>query len=341
MTLKHVRIWLAVGAAVFALISYLLAIGVNWRSGVAGSASVTVSGSSCGAKSGGPSTGLGIDQPLWDGTTWNNPLPPSAFPGPVPIHGTYYSPSMNLTVGYDILLPPEYDGVTRFPVIYLFGGGGTDENSNLISGYNEGFNPNRSGLIIVYVNGSRDGKYYDAVLGSPMYGHQMVETTIIRELIPAIDCNYLTIPSRAGRAAMGQSGGGEASMRFAFKYPEMFAAIYAVAPAIFSSGTDAFNALGDNVGYWMFKNDASYYEAGDPYTLAVQNADRIRGMGIHVQVGSVDPLMANSQAMIQTLDSVGIAHDSLVIVPGVGHTYAAWGPEPYQWAKQYLSAPQR
>ena len=29
--------------------------------------------------------------PLWDGTIWNNPLPDYAYPGPVPIHSTYYS----------------------------------------------------------------------------------------------------------------------------------------------------------------------------------------------------------------------------------------------------------
>jgi hypothetical protein len=60
---------------------------------------------------------LGVDEPLWDGTIWNNPLPDDAYPGPVPIHGTYYSQSMNVNVGYNVLLPPEYDGSTRFPVI--------------------------------------------------------------------------------------------------------------------------------------------------------------------------------------------------------------------------------
>jgi putative tributyrin esterase len=280
--------------------------------------------------------------PLWDGTIWNNPLPDYAYPGPVPIHGTYYSQSMNLNVGYNVLLPPEYDGSTRFPVIYLFDGGGTDENFYLVDGINVGFNPDRSGLIIVYANGSRDGKYYDAAPRSPMDGHQMVETTIIQELIPAIDRTFLTIPSRQGRAMMGGSGGGQASLRLAFKYPEMFAAIRPTSAAIFPTAAEAFAALGDNVGYWMFNNDESYYEAGTPYTLAVQNADRIKslGLGIHMQIGGNDGLLANNQQLIQVLDSVGIPHEDLVIVPGVGHDWPAWGPEPYQWAKQYLSAPQ-
>jgi enterochelin esterase-like enzyme len=283
----------------------------------------------------------GVFGPTITGTIWNNPLPDYAYPGPVPIHA-YYSQSMNVNVGYNVLLPPEYDGSTRFPVIYMFGGGGSDENTYLVSGVEAGFNPDRSGFIIVYGNGSRDGKYYDAAPGSPMDGHQMVETTIIRELIPAIDRTFLTIPSREGRAIMGGSGGGRASLRMAFKYPEMFAAIYPVQAAIFPTAAEAFNALGDNVGYWMFNFDESYYEAGTPYTLAVQNADRIKslGMGIHMQIGGDDGLLANNQQLIQVLDSVGIPHEDLVIVPGVGHDWRAWGTEPYQWAKRYLSAPQ-
>src|SRR5262245_52971236 len=147
-------------------------------------------------------------KPLWDGTIWNNPLPDYAYPGPVPIHGTYYSQSMNVNVGYNVLLPPEYDGSTRFPVIYVFGGLNSDENTYLVGGIEAGFNPDRSGIIIVYGNGGRDSKYYDAAPGSPMYGHEMAETTITQELIPAIDHTFRTIQSREGRAIMGGSGGG-------------------------------------------------------------------------------------------------------------------------------------
>ena len=175
-----------------------------------------------------------------------------------------------------------------------------------------------------------------------MDGHEMAETTITQELIPAIDHTFRTIQSREGRAIMGLSGGGLASLRLAFKYPELFVAIRPTAAAIFPTAAEAFNALGDNVGYWMFNNNASYYEAGTLYTLAVQNADRIKslGLGIHMQIGGDDGLLDNNQRLIQVLDSVGIPHEDLVIVPGVGHDWPAWGTDPYQWAKRYLSAPQ-
>src|SRR5215471_13558997 len=77
----------------------------------------------------------------YDGTVWDNPLPDSSYPGPVPIHGTYHSSAMNLNVGYNVVLPPEYDlyPEARFPVVYVLHGGGGDENTFLIA--NVGLNP--------------------------------------------------------------------------------------------------------------------------------------------------------------------------------------------------------
>jgi hypothetical protein len=62
----------------------------------------------------------------YDGTIWDNPLPDSAYPGPVPIHATYYSSAMNVNVGYNVVLPPEYHSHpnARFPVVYVLHGAG-------------------------------------------------------------------------------------------------------------------------------------------------------------------------------------------------------------------------
>ena len=71
----------------------------------------------------------------YDGTIWDNPLPNSAYPGPVPIHGAYYSSAMNVNVGYNVVLPPEYDSHpdARFPVVYVLHGAGVDENGFLLA----------------------------------------------------------------------------------------------------------------------------------------------------------------------------------------------------------------
>jgi esterase/lipase superfamily enzyme len=51
----------------------------------------------------------------------------------------------------------------------------------------------------------------------------------------------------------------------------------------------------------------------------VSNAANIRGMPIHVTIGSADSLLPWSQALMQLLDSQNIPHDPLQVINGVGH----------------------
>ena len=147
-----------------------------------------------------------------------------------------------------------------------------------------------------------------------MYGHEMVETTILYELIPHIDGNFKTIPAREGRAIMGGSMGGLGALRLAFKRPDMFSSVRSWSAAIFPTADRAFNVIpGVDVGRYMFNNDASLYEKGNPYNLAKQNADWIKsvGLGIHMDIGRDDSLLPNNRALTDVLDSVGIPHDAL------------------------------
>jgi endo-1,4-beta-xylanase len=50
----------------------------------------------------------------------------------------------------------------------------------------------------------------------------MMETTVIKELIPHIDATYRTLTTQDGRAIQGGSMGGMGSLKFAFKYPGLF-----------------------------------------------------------------------------------------------------------------------
>ena len=83
--------------------------------------------------------------------------------------------------------------------------------------------------------------------------------------------------------------------------------------SIFPTADQAFNVIpGVDVGEYMFNNDASLYEKGNPYNLAKQNADWIKsvGLGIHMDVGGDDSLLPNNRALTDVLDSVGIPHDA-------------------------------
>ena len=87
-------------------------------------------------------------------------------------------------------------------------------------------------LIWILPNGGRNTKYMDAVPGANMYGVEMVETTIIYELIPHVEANYRKIANRNGRAICGISMGGGGCLRLAAKYPELFKVAYSVCAAI-------------------------------------------------------------------------------------------------------------
>ncbi len=136
------------------------------------------------------------------------------------IHETFESPAMQSAVGYSVVLPPSYaEGSQRYPVVYWLHGGGGNECSSLFTSHAwrklYASKPIRE-VILVYPNGYRSGymDHHD--------GKVMVETMIIRELIPRIDQRYRTIASRDGRAVHGSSMGASGSLKFAIKYPDMF-----------------------------------------------------------------------------------------------------------------------
>ena len=141
------------------------------------------------------------------------------------VHETFESPAMKSTVGYSVVLPPSYaEGTRRYPVVYWLHGGGGNECSSLFTSHAWGklYASGRiQEVILVYPNGFRSGymDHHD--------GKVMVETMIIRELIPRIDERYRTIASRAGRAVHGFSMGSSGALKFSIKYPDMFCAAVA------------------------------------------------------------------------------------------------------------------
>jgi endo-1,4-beta-xylanase len=282
----------------------------------------------------------------YDGTVWNNP--PLSLP-PGVIHGTYHSAVTNVEVGYNIYLPPQYatNPTQSFPVIYwLHGGQSQDENWDV---------PNleplldfavRSGqlppMIMVWANCGHNTKYMDAAVGSSMYGVLMIETTIIHELIPHIDATYRTIASKEGRAVQGGSGGGMGALRFAFKYPQMFSSVFAFNPAV---DDNASNVMINEPGLMaaMFNNDSTLFDQNTVFTLANNNAANIRGLPIHIAIGSLDDLLPYNQDLFATLDELGIPHDTLEIISGADHSTLVLPNkiENLQFAAEHFVHPQR
>src|ERR1700676_2926154 len=133
-------------------------------------------------------------------------------------------------LGYDVpfcvLLPPSYDAdaAKRYPVVYFLHGIGDNEQVLLNSG----------GLLMV--QDLRDQKRIGDFLivtpaaGRSFYinsrdGHVRYEDFFIREFIPYIESHYRIRVGRRARGIAGVSMGGYGALRFAFKYPQMFAAV--------------------------------------------------------------------------------------------------------------------
>ena len=141
------------------------------------------------------------------------------------VHEVYHSPAMNRDVGYSVVLPPSYhEGQRRYPVVYMLHGGGRNESSFLFTaGYWSELYKSKQveEVILVYPCGFRSGymDHYD--------GKVMVESMIVREIIPRIDQQYRTINSRNARAVHGFSMGASGSLKFVIKYPELFCAAVA------------------------------------------------------------------------------------------------------------------
>ena len=282
----------------------------------------------------------------YDGTVWNNPLP--SYPAGV-THGTYHSAAMDVDVGYSIYLPPQYatNPTLSFPVIYdIYGGQASDENSEVPHYVPVLDNAVRSGqvppMIMVFGNFGHNAKYMDAAPGSPMYGVLMVETTFIHELIPHIDATYRTIASKEGRSVQGGSGGGMAVLRFAFKYPQMFSSTFGIAPAVDDIASNVMVNEPELMAA-MFNNDPNLWQQNTVWDLANNNAANIRGLPIHVTIGSLDGLLPWNQDLYATLNRLGISHDPLEIISGYAHNigYDLVGLEALQFAAKYFVPAQR
>jgi enterochelin esterase-like enzyme len=196
---------------------------------------------------------------------------------------------------YFLHLPPSYEKEKnkRYPVIYFLHGNATrlaDANAlvrKLLEAYKKGTMPE---VIVVAPRGRSGSGWKD----NP--GDMKAETVTMKSLIPHIEKTYRAIPERDARAVEGFSMGGGGALRFAFKFPEFFAAASSFGGA---GGQDE-----DGAGGWLRKN-----------------ADKIRDK-VHVRVvcGANDSLLSRSETMHKVLDELKIKH-TYTVIPGIGHTY--------------------
>jgi S-formylglutathione hydrolase FrmB len=85
---------------------------------------------------------------------------------------------------------------------------------------------------------------------------------------------------------------GLASLRLAFKHPDVFAAVAALEPAI--EPALFWNEIGPHVRFWRSEDvaremfgppiDTGYWEENNPATIARRDPERLLGLGIYLDV---------------------------------------------------------
>jgi endo-1,4-beta-xylanase len=253
---------------------------------------------------------------------WSNP--PHRI-NPLAAHHTYRSAAMNCDVGYTIYLPPNYAAArARYPVVYWLPGGGCNEDPDspsiaqgLLGGIDAAIRKGKlPPLIFVLVNGGRYTRYYDSLDRSIM-----METTVIKELIPHVDATYRTVAAREGRAVQGGSMGGMGALKFAFKYPELFSSAVAFCPALLDA--DANMERNPTLIPALFNGDKALFTKDSPAAMVVTNADNIRGrLAIRIVIGSEDGLLKWTEQLHASMVKLRISHE-VEIVGGVGHDFGA------------------
>ncbi len=155
------------------------------------------------------------------------------------------SPSLQRKWSYIAYLPTGYDGSDlRYPVLYLLHGNAQKAYDWVASGQ---IQQTADRLIA-------GGKMPPAIIVIPEAGttwfvdrKEKMETAVIQDLLPEIQQRFRTIERREGRVVAGLSMGGFGAMRFAMKYPELFAAAGLLSPAIYSDEPPA-NSSARRVG---------------------------------------------------------------------------------------------
>lgn len=203
--------------------------------------------------------------------------------------------------GFNVFIPPSYvtAKTRRYPVVYFCHGYGNDENTFGQGGFpirlQEAMILGRStDMIVVFMNGGKSSGFNQN--GSS----EMVESYVIKELIPYVDSHFRTISNRSGRAIEGFSMGGYGALKFACKYPDVFNNVVAYSAATwFSNRSD--NNLDD---------------------LARDNVSALRKeLRIRLVVGLAGDQTLNAMRHEHDLlDSLSIPNE-YEEVPNVGHSF--------------------
>jgi putative tributyrin esterase len=191
---------------------------------------------------------------------------------------------------FSILLPSGYsESDRRYPVVYLFHGGGQDHTAFMARTI---FVPLARKQEAIFVMPAADRNYSSLSAD----GQARYNNYVASELVDYVDANYRTIASPQSRAIAGISMGGGIATMTALQHPQRFGVVGAFSAAL-----------------RMDTNTAVAGAAGSPTYF-------------YVSCGTADSLLAASQQFVMRLAEQKLAHEYHEI-PGGQHAWNVWDEE--------------
>jgi S-formylglutathione hydrolase FrmB len=231
-------------------------------------------------------------------------------------------------VPYCVILPSDYDAnkTSDYPALYFLHGLGGNEQLLLNSG---GLNmiqdlrdQKRIGEFLIVAPDAGRSFYINSRDGKVRY-----EDFFIREFLPYIESHYRVRAERKARGITGVSMGGYGALRFALRYPELFAVVSAHSPALIETlpnikvSRDQAVAVAEVLGKAFGSPvDAAFWQRQSPFTI-VKDGPRPAALRIYFDCGTDDEFGFNkgNAQFDQLLAARGILHE-FHLYPG-GHDW--------------------
>ena len=269
----------------------------------------------------------------------------------------FYSPAVERTMKYNILLPEGYDASDeRYPVLYLLHG--LTSNYTAWSRMGTAFYAGVAGNLIVVMPDAGNSWYVNWAENDEGQRNDW-EDHIVKDVIGHVDGNYRTISQREGRAISGLSMGGFGGLTLGLRHPEIFVSIGSTSGALSYARSAAARARGEtppraapertaeeqaarearrarvnpSIGIEGFSSQAERTPPGrafataedadayDPFKLVLQVAQEDLPH-IYLDSGTEDRLIGDARAFAQVLFENDVPFDFMQM-PG-GHNGDYW-----------------
>ncbi len=233
--------------------------------------------------------------------------------------GSFHSESLDREMRYRVILPAGYESSSeRYPALFLLHGlHGDFENwstrTNLIR-YAESFR------LIIAMPDAGDCWY----VNSATVPTDKCEDYIIKDFIGEIDSHFRTIREQYGRAIAGLSMGGYGAVKFALKYPQLFAMAGGISAALNAPGD-----LDDKVADFRVNLQKVFGPHGDPTReqndvfARLAHAEPAKLPYIYLDCGTSDVLfLFSNREFVARLQERKVPYEFLEM-PGA-HTWDFW-----------------